>query len=453
MTKPRSLSFLIRGALAGGTVALLPLLASAQAGLSTTTPPAPAALATSGARGVAADHIVALVNGEPITAAQVRQRLARLERPADLSAAQAAQQVLEQLIDERILVQAAREMGVRVDDAAVDAAEAEVARRNGLSMEQLRERLPGAGLTRDSLRAQLRDELTLQRLRERTLASARASEVEVDQALRTLSRPLAPAQTALELAQILIPVSERASPDEEARARAQAESLLQRARRGEDFAALVREVSPAAPASAGGSLGLRRADRYPTLFWEAVREAQRGDVVGPVRSGAGFHILKVLRKYPVDLPDPVVTQTQVRHILLRATDAASQQRASETLQNLRARILRGELSFEQAAREFSQDGSAAAGGDLGWAEPGLFVPEFEQAMDALAPGEISAPVPSRFGVHLIQVLQRREVERSREALREAVRERLRQRAAEDAWAEQLRELRARAYIEYREPPQ
>ncbi|MEW6695353.1 MAG: peptidylprolyl isomerase [Pseudomonadota bacterium] len=411
---------------------------------------------TAAAATATADYIVALVNGEPITASEVRARLARLELPANAPAAERAalpRQVLERLIDEKVLLQWAAESGIRIDDAAVDAAEAEVARRNGLSVEQLRQRLPEAGLTLAAFRANVRNELTLQRLREREEARVKVTEAEIDAYLRTHQDSTDPARTALELAQVLIPLPDNATAEQVARARAIAEDVARRARAGEDFAALAQRLSAAPEAAGGGRLGLRSADRYPALFWDAVRDARRGDIVGPLRSGAGFHVLQVLTKRHLDLPEPTVTQTRVRHILLRASDEAAQRAAAARLQALRARIVAGQTTFDAAAREVSEDGSAREGGALGWATPGLFVPEFEQAMDALAPGQISAPVPTRFGVHLIEVQERREVERSPRELREAVRALLRQQKAEDAFAEQVRELRGRAYVEYREPPQ
>jgi len=401
-----------------------------------------------------ADYVVVLVNGEPITLSDVRTRLARLELPAELPAAERAalaQRVLEQLIDERVLLQWARDSGIRVDDSAVDVAEAEVARRNGLSVAQLRERLPGAGLAVATFRDNLRIELLLQRLREREEARVRVSEADIDALLREAQTD--PARTVLELAQVFVAVPENASSDTEARARALAEDVARRARSGEDFAALARQHSSAPEAAQGGRLGLRSADRYPTLFWEAVRAARPGDIVGPVRSGAGFHVLQVLTRRPADLPDPVVTQTRVRHILLRASDEASQRDAVARLQALRERIVSGQTPFEAAAREVSQDGTAREGGLLGWVSPGQLVPEFEQAMDALAVGVVSAPVVSRFGVHLIEVLERRQVERSAREQRDAVRAVLRQRKADEALQEVVREQRARAYVEQREPPQ
>jgi len=403
-----------------------------------------------------ADYVVALVNGEPIAASELRARLARIEVPANASPAERtalARQVLDQLIDEKVLLQWAADSGIRVDEAAIDAAEAEVARRNGLSVAELRARLPQAGLTPATLRANLRNELLLQRLREREASQARVSESEIDAYLRQHQAGADPTRTALELAQVLIAVPDNASGEALARARQQAEEIAQRARAGEDFAALGRRHSQAPEAANGGRLGLRSADRYPTLFWEAVRDLRPGDVAGPLRSGAGFHVLKVLTKRHVDLPEPTVTQTRVRHILLRANDEASQRAAIARLQAVRERIVSGQTSFDAAAREISEDASARDGGALGWATPGMFVPEFEEAMDALAPGQVSAPVVSRFGVHLIEVQERRTVERSPRELRDAVRSLLRERKADETLAERLREQRSRAYIEIREAPQ
>ncbi|TSE32753.1 peptidylprolyl isomerase [Tepidimonas charontis] len=417
---------------------------------------APVAAQPRTAAAATADYVVVLINGEPITLSDVRRRLAELNLPADLPAAERAalpQRVLERLIDERVLLQWARESGLRVEDSAVDAAEAEVARRNGLTVAQLRERLPSAGLTVTTFRDNLRNELLLQRLREREAARVRVTEADIDAALREQQEGNDPARTVLELAHVLIPVPENARAEDEARARALAEDVTRRARAGEDFAALARQYSRAPEAAQGGRLGLRTADRYPTLFWEAVRAARSGDIVGPLRSGAGFHVLQVLTRRAADWPDPVVTQTRVRHILLRASDEAAQRAASERLRALRERIVSGQITFEAAAREVSEDGSARDGGLLGWASPGLFVPEFEQAMDALPVGSVSAPVVTRFGVHLIEVLERRRVERSAREQREAVRAVLRQRKADEAIQELVREQRARAFIEQREPPQ
>lgn len=419
-------------------------------------PVAAAAQASTSTAAATADYIVAVVNGEPITSSEVRARLARLaasNNAPTTERATLAQQVLEQLIDEKVLLQAAADSGIRVENSAVDAAEAEVALRNGLSVAELRARLPQAGLTPAAFRSQLRNELLIQRLREREEARVQVTEAEIDAYLRQHANSTDPADSVLELAQVLIPLAEDASESQVTQARQLAEDVAQRARAGEDFAALAQRYSQAPEAARGGRMGLRRADRYPTLFWEAVRTANVGDIVGPVRSGAGFHVLKVVTKRNIHLPETTVTQTRVRHILLRATDEASRRAAVNQLQALRERILAGETTFEAAAREVSEDGSAREGGALGWAVPGMFVPEFEQVMDTLAPGQISMPVVSRFGVHLIEVLERREVQRSAREVREAVRALLRQQKADEAFAALKRELRGRSYVEYRESPQ
>ena len=200
----------------------------------------------------------------------------------------------------------------------------------------------------------------------------------------------------------------------------------------------------------GGQLGLRRADRYPDLFLAALRDLPVGGVSKPVRSGAGFHILKLLeRRLPTAAS--AITQTRARHILVAAGDGHSPAQAQEQLQDVRKAILAGQTTFESAAQALSQDGSAAQGGDLGWANPGMFVPEFEQAMDSLREGEISAPLVSRFGVHLIQVLERRRVEPTQEQQREQVRKQLRAQKMDERFVSWLSELRARAFVEIREP--
>jgi peptidyl-prolyl cis-trans isomerase SurA len=197
-------------------------------------------------------------------------------------------------------------------------------------------------------------------------------------------------------------------------------------------------------------MGLRTADRYPPLFLQAVGSASRGAVVGPFRSGAGFHILLVLDKRNANLPEPFVTQTRARHILMIPTAQRNAEATAAQLNRIRSQIAGGQVSFEDAARQFSQDGSAAGGGDLGWANPGQFVPEFEAVMDDLNIGDLSAPTPSRFGVHLIQVVERREVEITDAQRRDWVRNVLREQKEEEAYEEWARDLRARAFVEYRD---
>jgi peptidyl-prolyl cis-trans isomerase SurA len=401
-----------------------------------------------------ADHVVALVNSEPLTNHEVHARMARQQPPAGTQPtprAELLRQVMEQLIVERVQLQAAAEQGLRIDDAALAQAEENIARQNGLDLVGLHQRLKTMGQDVESFRANLRKEMLLQRLREREVDNRiRISEPDID---AYLAEHQSPELAEINLAQLLVRVPEGADDASVEKLRQRAEQLAQRARGGADFAALVREFSDANDKTRGGELGLRGIERYPTLFVDAIRSLQPGQVAAVVRSGAGFHVLKLLEKRSAGLPEASYTQTRARHILLRPGQQLSQAAAIARLKELRQRIAAGSARFEDLASQHSQDGSASAGGDLGWVRPGMFVPEFEQVMDRLAPGQLSEPLVSRFGVHLIQVQERRQVPLSASEQREWVRNVLREQKAEEAYATWARELRGRAYIEYREPPQ
>jgi peptidyl-prolyl cis-trans isomerase SurA len=232
-----------------------------------------------------------------------------------------------------------------------------------------------------------------------------------------------------------------------------AQMVAEKARGGADFAALAREYSDAPDRSSGGDLGLRASERFPVLFVDATRAIKVGGIAGPVRSGAGFHILKVVDKQVAGLPDATVTQTRARHILLRPSARLSEAAAVAQLAEQRARLASGQADFAAVAREISQDSSASQGGDLGWAAPGMFVPEFEEVMNRLRPNELSQPLVSRFGVHLIQVLERKEVALSAKAQRDQLKQLVREQKLEEAYARWLEDVRAGAYVEYREAPQ
>ena len=242
-----------------------------------------------------------------------------------------------------------------------------------------------------------------------------------------------------------------ASPDDAGRAKAA--QVLVDLQGGADFAALAKEFSDASDAAQGGEMGLMPANRYPELFLNATARVAVGGVTDPVRSGAGFHVLKVLGKAQSDISAVSVVQNHARHILLRTSAELSEAAAAARLADYRKRIDSGLATFQALAQEHSQDSSAAQGGDLGWSSPGRFVPEFAQALDALQPGQISQPVVSRFGVHLIQLVERRSVNLSTRELREVAREAVRQKKREDAYIDWAREQRARAYVEIRAAPQ
>ena len=404
-----------------------------------------------------ADFVVALVNSEPITNSELQtevkralQQLSQQRRPLP-DKNELTRQVLERLIGDRIQLQLANQSGIRIDDAAVDLAEQNIARQNQLGVAELRRQLLADGVSASQFRAQLREQLTLTRLRERELEPrVRVTELDIDQYLREAQSNSDPATRQISLAQILVAVPDGASDAQVATLQARAEALLSRVRAGEDFNNLARAASDAPDRSNGGQLGLRTADRYPTLFVDATRALAVGEVSALVRSGAGFHLLKVMERQDANLPPTAVTQTRSRHILLRPSAQLSEAAARDRLLAYRAQIQAGQADFAALARQHSQDGSAAQGGDLGWTSPGMFVPEFEQLMNRLAPGQVGEPLVSRFGVHLIEVLERRRVETSQREQREAVRGLLREKKLDEAYLLWAQDQRSRAYVELRE---
>lgn len=424
--------------------------------------PAPAAPRAAPAAPTAqrsAEYIVALVNSEPITNNEVQTRVERLIKEnaeaQRVPRAELTRLVLERLIAERTQLQAAKEVGIKVDELAIDQAEQTVARQNQMSLTELRSRVAAEGISPQSFRNDLRDQLLLTRLRDREIeAKVKISDVEVDQFMRE-QRNGANAAVApnLNIAQVLVAVPENATEAQVATLQQRAQGVAQRARAGEDFAKLAQEFSDSPDRANGGVLGMRSADRYPSLFVEATQSTAVNGIAGPIRSGAGFHVLKVLAKSQPGSADAVVTQTQVRHILLRNDAKRTTAQAVAQLAEFKDRIQKGTADFAGLARDNSQDGSAKEGGDLGWSRPGQFVPEFEEAMNRLAPGQVSDPVVSRFGVHLIQVVARRDAKLSQAEQREAARGVLREKKLEEAYETWAQELRTRAYVEYREAPQ
>ncbi|MEK9950539.1 MAG: peptidylprolyl isomerase [Curvibacter sp.] len=408
----------------------------------------------------AADFIVAVVNAEPITNQQVAAQVERIrrqlaaQRQPQPDLRELARQVLNQLINDRAQLQLAKESGIRVDEPSIDQAEQTVASQNQFTVEQLRQQLQREGIDYAAFREQLREQLLLNRLREREVESrVRVSDAEVDQYLAEQQLVSDSSGQLLHIAHILVAVPDGADPAQQQALQARAERALQRARAGEDFAALARELSDAADRSNGGQLGLRPADRYPGLFVDATRPLAAGAVTGLVRSGAGFHVLKLIERRQPGLPPTTVTQSRARHILLVPGTQLNEAQARDKLNDFRRRIVSGETDFATLARQHSQDGSAAQGGDLGWANPGMFVPEFERVMDQLAPGQISQPLISRFGVHLIQLIERRSATLTEREQRELVRGMLRERKTAESYENWVRDVRARAYVELRDAPQ
>jgi peptidyl-prolyl cis-trans isomerase SurA len=340
---------------------------------------------------------------------------------------------------------------MKVDDAEVDRAVQSIAAQNRLSQEALRERLAQEGLDYARFRADVRDQIMVERLREREVYRRINVTDEEVEALLQRQRQAAGVQTEINIAQILVTVPEGADAATVAARRERIGQALARVRAGEDFAQVAREISEDGNRERGGEIGLRPAQRLPDLFVQGVKDFQPGQVsTEPIRSGAGFHLLKLIERRA---SEPKVVQTRARHVLLRTSPQLSAEVAARRLAEFRAQIAAGQRSFEDIARQYSEDGSASAGGDLGWASPGMYVPEFEQAMNALPIGGLSQPLVSRFGVHLIQVLERREAAIDPRQQREQARNMLREQKFEQAYLDWTKELRSRAYVELRDPPQ
>ena len=403
------------------------------------------------------DFIVAVVNTEAVTAIEVAQRVERAQGEAKRNnsslpdAEGLRQQVLDTLIDERVQITYARESGAKVDETEVDRAIANIASQNQISMVQLRDRLRSEGLDFGRFRSTLRDQLMVERVREReVLARICITDADIDRVLDERRGKSATANQ-INLAQILVTVPEGAAADVVAQRQQRIEQASARLKAGEDFSQVARDLSEDGNRAVGGELGMRPAERFPDLFIEAVKVLAIGDVTPQaLRSAAGWHLLKVVDRSD---GDPYkVTQTRARHILLRVSERAQASAVVRRMDGLRQQILRGEKAFEAMAREISEDASAQSDGELGWASPGQFVPEFEEALDKLSLGNLSPPVVSRFGVHLIQAMERRSVSVDPKEVREQVRNQLRETRFEPAYLEWAKDLRLRAYIELREPP-
>jgi peptidyl-prolyl cis-trans isomerase SurA len=415
------------------------------------------AVAQSGASSLKpGDHIAAVVNQDVVAASEVNQRYERLRAEARQRGETAdpealRKQALEALIEDRVIVTHARENGNRVDEPELDRVVANVATQNRLSMEQLRARLKEEGIDYKRFRENLRDQMMTERVREREVQGRiRVTDGEIDQFLAEQRKQRA-GGLQLNLAQILVTVPEGAAESVVAERRAKAEAALQRVKAGEDFAAVAREVSEDGNKARGGEIGLRQADRLPDAFVDFVRDLKSGELAPQLlRSGAGFHVLKLVQRRDGSEGGNLVTQTRARHVLLRPSPQLPAELAARRLQEFKRAIEAGRVSFEAVARDNSEDGSAPQGGDLGWVVPGAFVPEFEEAMNALPVGGLSDPVVSRFGLHLIKVEERREVEVDPKQLRDQARNALREQKYEDAYKEWVRDLRARAFVELRE---
>ena len=412
-------------------------------------------LAASAERPLLVDRIVAVVNKEVITLSELNEAVAAAERQLRRQGTQPPdreileRQMLERLILDKAQLQMARETGIRVDELQVDRAVQRIAENNKLSLGEFRRALENDGVSFDAWREDLRDQIILTRLREREVDDKiQVSDTEVDLFLQE-AKALPTERVEYNLAHILVRVPDQASPERIEQSRMRAEKVLAQARAGEDFSRLAASYSDAPDALQGGVLGWRTQDRLPELFAQTLLDLKPGAVSDIMRSPAGFHIVKLLERRGAGAESVSVEQTRLRHILIRTSENVSENEARRRLADIRERIVSGKADFAELARVHSDDATAARGGELDWVYPGDTVPEFERAYQSLAVGEISRPVKTPFGYHLIQVLERRSADMSPERRRLQARQALRERKSDEAYQEWLRQLRDQSYVELR----
>ncbi len=404
--------------------------------------------------------VVAVVNNDVITTDELAERAhsaalnLRRQKIQLPPMQQLRVQVLEQLILERAISQRARETGIRVDDGIVNATIEQIAQQNKISVAELRRRLSLDGVTFPQFREEIRSQIVAQRLREREVDDEiKIPESEIDAFLADQAGYNINDTIEYNISHIWIPTSESMSSDELSAARDTADDILERAQDGEDFGRLAASYSKASDALDGGNLGWRTLSQMPTALAAAVRDArQQSSKVAMNVSSDGYYIVKVNDRrdgVKTKLAGGPVTQTHVRHILMAVTPVTDEATVLNRLNDIRKRLIENKEDFATLARLHSVDGSATRGGDLGWVHPGDTVPAFEEAMNNLKPGEVSRPIKTQYGYHIIQVLDRRQEAVDAERMRYMARQVLRQRKLAEATANWQRELRDRAYVEIR----
>jgi peptidyl-prolyl cis-trans isomerase SurA len=404
---------------------------------------------------VLVDRIVAVVNKDVITYSELSAAVQQAERALRRQGTPAPErpvlerQMLERLILDKAQLQLARDSGIRVDEVSLDRAVERIAQSNQMTLADFRRTLEADGVAFDAWRNDVRQQMTLARLREREVDNkVQVTDTEVDLFLEALkSRPAEDAE--YNFAHVLVRLPEQATPERIQAARARAEKALADAKSGVDFGRVAASFSDAPDALQGGVVGWRTHERLPELFAGALERLSPGELSPVLRSPAGFHVLKLIERRGVGSAGVPVKQTRVRHILVRTNEVVSEADARRRLTDLRRRILAGEADFGEMARVHSDDGTAARGGELDWIYPGDTVPEFERAYEELKVGEISEPVRTPFGFHLIQVLERRSSDLTPERRRLQARQALRDRKADEAYQEWLRQVRDQSYVELR----
>ncbi len=416
--------------------------------------PLPAAVAQTAPPIIELDRIVAVVNDDVIVESELKARVRLVEDqlrqsgtappPKDVL----GKQVLERLILERLQIQIAERAGMRVTEETLNTAVEQVAKQNNLNVPQFKQILERDGFDFARFREDIRNEILISRLQQRQVQNRIAvTERDIDNYIATLEKQGTDA-SAYRLSHILVAVPEAASSEAIAQARRQAEQLVDELRNGADFAKLAVAESDGQQALKGGDLGWRNGSELPTIFADLVPKMRKGEVSDPIKSSSGFHVIQIA-DVRGDAGRHVIVQTRARHILVRPDEVTSDSEAENRLQQLYMRVENGD-DFEELARAHSDDrGSALQGGDLGWVNPGDTVPDFEQMMNKVPVGGLSEPFKTRFGWHIVQVLERREFDDTEKVKRARAADQLRQRKMDEELQNWLRQIRDEAYVELR----
>lgn len=397
------------------------------------------------------DRIVAIVDQAVITEQELESRIATVTAQFKKQGTELPpenvlrKQILERLISDTLQLQYAVQTGVKVDDNQLDKTIERIAEQNQLTLTEFSEALAKDGISMRKFRSDIRNEITIARLREREVdGRINVSESEIDNFLTSQSAN-SENQDEFEISHILIRTPEEGATEDVQKAKAKVDDAVNQLKAGTSFAKVSASFSDAPNALEGGNLGWKSGSQMPVLFLEALRKMQVGDISPALRSPNGFHLLKLTNKRGGNSP-LVIQQTHARHILIKLSEVVTEKDGKLKMDNIKERLDNGE-KFEALARQYSEDTTASNGGDLGWVNPGDTVPQFEKAMNELKDNQISQPVRSQFGWHIIQVLERRSQDMSKESARLKARQEIRAKKADEAYQDWIRELRDRAYVE------
>jgi peptidyl-prolyl cis-trans isomerase SurA len=399
------------------------------------------------------DRIVAVVDQTVITEQELENRIRTVSAQFKKQGTELPEesvlrkQILERLISDTLQLQYAAQTGLKVDDNQLNKTIERIAEQNQMTITEFGEALAKDGVSMSRFRSDIRNEITIARLREREVDSrVNVAESEIDNFLTTQASRNEN-QDEFEISHILIRTPEEGATEDIQKAKAKVDDALKALQDGTPFAKVSANFSDAPNALEGGNLGWKNGTQMPTLFLDTLKNMQVGDISPALRSPNGFHILKLTNKRGGSSP-LVIEQTHARHILIKLSEIMSEKDGKQKIDSIKERLDNGE-KFEVLARQFSEDGTASSGGDLGWVNPGDTVPQFEKAMNELKENQISEPVRSPFGWHVIQVIERRKQDMSKEAARLKARQEIRAKKADEAYQDWVRELRDRAYVELR----